>query len=234
MDHSYTPPEYDLLLPPLFNEDPRRGVKWSPESWWSGEELMFLKRPNLSTTDFNSWREIVTNKLTEWTQKCRWIETSVKDFTKNHFQVESEQIIYFLQNAVAGKLSRFRLSSRIGNGRYISSCFDERRKAVVEACYGLARQVEKECGRQNVMVEPSAQFRENLCMICVAIGCLSLEGLKGEVADEFAVCMSRNGMRKGLWMYPADAYLAKFWSNLKPVGTGCGCVQCKIEAGQEA
>jgi hypothetical protein len=234
MDHSYTPPEYDLLLPPLFNEDPRRGVKWSPELWWSGEELMFLKGSNLSAIDFKSWREIVTNKLTEWTQKCRWIETNVKDFTRNHLQVESEQIIFFLQNAVAGKLSRFRPSLKIGDGRYISPCFDERRKAVVEACYGLARQVERECGRQNVMVEPSAQFWKNLGMVCVAVGWLSLEGLKGEGADEFAVRMTRNSVRKGLWMYPADSYLAKFWASLKPVGTGCACVQCKIEAGQEA
>lgn len=194
---------------------------------------MFLKRSNLSATDFTSWREIVTNKLIEWTQKCRWIETNVKDFTKNHFQVESEQIVHFLQNAVAGKLSRFRPSSRIGDGRYISPCFNERRKAVVEACYGLARQVEKECERHNVMIEPSAQFTENLVMIRVAVGCLSLEGLKGEGADEFAVRMSRKRVRKGLWRYPADPYLVKFWSSLKPVGSDCACIQCKIEAGQE-
>lgn len=130
-------------------------------------------------------------------------------------------------------MSRFRPSSRIGGGCYIAPCFNERRKAVVEACYGLARQVEKECERQNVMVEPSTQFRENLGMICVAIGCLSLEGLKVEGLDEFAIRMTRNGLRKGLWMYPADPYLASFWSSLKPVGTGCGCIQCKIEAGQE-
>jgi hypothetical protein len=228
MDYSYTPPEYDLLLPPLFNEDPRRGVKWSPESWWAGEELVVLKRSNLSALDFKLWREIVTNKLGEWTRKCQWIQTNVKDFTKNHFQVESEQITYFLQNAIAGKLSRFRPSSKIGYGFYISPCFNERRKAVVEACYGLAKQVEKECERQNVMVEPSAQFRENLGMLFIAIGCLSIEGLKGEGLDEFAIRMTRMGLRKGQWMYPADSYLAKFWSSLKPVGTGCGCVQCKI------
>lgn len=84
------------------------------------------------------------------------------------------------------------------------------------------------------MVEPSAQFRENLCMLGVAIGRLSLEGLKGEGSDEFAICMTRKGLREGQWMYPGDLYLARFWSKLKPVGTGCVCVQCKIEAGQES
>ncbi|KAF3386727.1 hypothetical protein F1880_000638 [Penicillium rolfsii] len=233
MDHAYTPPEYNLLIPPLFNEDPRRGVKWSPESWWSGEELMCLKGSNLSTPDFKFWREIVTNKLTEWVQKCRWIETDVKDLTRNQFQIESEQIVYFLEYAIAGKLSRYRPSLRVAGGCYIAPCFNERRKAVVEACYGLARQGEKECEKQNVMVQPSAQFGENLRMICVAIECLSLEGLREENPDEFAVRMTRNGVRKGMWVYLADPYLAKFWSSLKPVGLGCRCVQCKIEAGQE-
>lgn len=234
MDHSYTPPQYDLLLPPLFNEDPRRGVKWSPDSWWTGDELKKLKRSNLSASEFKSWREIVTQKLDEWAQKCRWIETNVKDFTKNHFRVESEQIVYFLRSAIAGKLSRFRPCLKGEYGCYISPCFNERRKAVVEACDGLAQQVEKECERQNVMVEPSAQFRENLCMLCVAIGRLSLEGLNVECSDEFAIRMTRNGMQKGLWVYPADRYLGNFWSKLKPIGTGCGCIQCKIEAGQQS
>lgn len=234
MGQSYTPPEYDLLLPQLFNEDPRRGVKWSPDSWWAGEELKLLKASNLSASSFKSWRDIVTQKLDEWTQKCRWIETNVRDFTKNHFQVESEQIVYFLRNAVAGKLSRFRPHSSRDSGFHISACFDERRTAIVEACYGLARQVEKECERQNVMVEPTPQFKENLCMLCVAIGRLSLEGLNVECPDEFAVRMTRNGLQKGLWMYPADRYLANFWSTLKPIGTDCACVQCKVEAGWES
>ncbi|OOQ86691.1 hypothetical protein PEBR_21973 [Penicillium brasilianum] len=187
MDHSYTAPAYCLLLPPLFNEDPRRGVKWSPESWWAGEVLKELKRSNLTVPNFKRWREIVTNKLDEWTQKCQWIETNVKDFSKNHFRIESEQIVYFLQHAIAGKLSRFRPSLKVEYGCYISPCFDKRRRAVVEACYGLARQVEMECERQNVMVEPSAHFGENLCMLSVAIGRLSLEGLNVDCPDVVAI-----------------------------------------------
>lgn len=234
MDYSYIPPPYDLLLPPLFNEDPRHGVKWSPESWWTDEVLKELKRPNLTVPAFKTWREIVTNKLDEWSQKCQWIETNVKDFSKNHFRIESEQIIYFLQHAVAGKLSRFRPSLKGEGGCYISPCFDERRRAIVQACYGFAGQVEKECERQNVMVEPSAQFSENLGMLSVAIGRLSLEGLNVECPDGFAINMTRKGLQNGLWRYPCDRYLVNVWSKLKPVGTGCVCIQCKIETGEES
>lgn len=229
MDPSYNPPAYVLLLPPLFTEDPRRDVKWSPESWWTDEVLKALKHPNLTIPAFKIWREIVTNKLNEWALKCQWIETNVKDFSKNHFRIESEQIIYFLQHGIAGKLSRFRPSLKGEGGCYISPCFDERRKAIVEACYGLAGQVERECERQNVMVEPSVRFSENLGMLSVAIGRLSLEGLNVECPDEFAIDVTRKGLRKGRWRYPRDRYLANVWYKLKPVGTGCGCIQCKIQ-----
>jgi hypothetical protein len=119
-------------------------------------------------------------------------------------------------------------------GCYISHCFDERREAVVEACCGLARQVEMECERQNVMIEPSAHFSENLCMLSVAIGRLSLEGSNVDSPDVVAIKMTRKGLQKGQWRYPVDQYLAKLWSNLNVMGTDCGCIQCKIEAGQES